>query len=145
MHYKITVPYNETNVIAPMGGMFWGRCEAFKLFLSKEFKFEDFPPEPLSKSDGLLTHILERVISILIQQSGYYIQRVCPDFYAQIYLNELYDRCRLNDLSTPAVEIYTFKNSFLENIFSLKNRYAPNTKHKVCTILGFKISKKVKK
>ena len=143
-NYDITVPYNKEDIICPMGGMFWGRCEAFKLFLSKEYKFEDFPKEPLEASDGLLTHILERVISILIQQNGFYVQRMCPDFYAQIYLSELYKKCKFYHLLMCNSGKTKFYNSFLEKVFSLKNRYTLDKKYKVLTLLGIKITKKIK-
>ena len=54
----------------PAGGMFWARPEALKQLLSKEYKYDDFPGEPLP-NDGSQLHALERMLGLLVEKNGY--------------------------------------------------------------------------
>ena len=74
-------------VMAPYGGMFWCRTKALKTLSSYDWKVTDFPREPLSKTDGLLTHSIERSYCICAQYDGFYSAYVAPDFYGSCYLN----------------------------------------------------------
>ncbi len=91
--YGITADL-DPNLYPPFGGMFWFRCAAFKTLLSRDWKFEDFPKEPIPATDGLLTHVIERIYPMLAQRDGYYTAFVLPDQLAPYYLNTLYYRYR---------------------------------------------------
>jgi len=54
----------------PVGGMFWAKPSALKQLLEKEYKYEDFPAEPLP-NDGSELHALERCIGLLAERNGY--------------------------------------------------------------------------
>ncbi|WP_024597642.1 MULTISPECIES: rhamnan synthesis F family protein [unclassified Pseudoalteromonas] len=54
----------------PAGGMFWARPEALKQLLNKEYKYDDFPGEPLP-NDGSQLHALERMLGLLVEKNGY--------------------------------------------------------------------------
>ncbi|WP_025564760.1 rhamnan synthesis F family protein [Psychromonas sp. SP041] len=54
----------------PVGGMFWAKPNALKQLLEKEYKYEDFPAEPLP-NDGSELHALERTIGLLAERNGY--------------------------------------------------------------------------
>lgn len=54
----------------PVGGMFWAKPAALKQLLNKEYKYEDFPAEPLP-NDGSELHALERCIGLLAERNGY--------------------------------------------------------------------------
>jgi len=54
----------------PVGGMFWAKPSALKQLLDKEYKYEDFPAEPLP-NDGSELHALERCIGLLAERNGY--------------------------------------------------------------------------
>ena len=90
---KLEIPLDK-NIMGPFGNMFWCRTGALKTLLSYPWVFEDFPKEPLTQSDGLLTHVIERITSMLAQYDGYYTAWVAPDFYAEAYLNNFYYRYR---------------------------------------------------
>ncbi|MDD4556255.1 MAG: rhamnan synthesis F family protein [Alphaproteobacteria bacterium] len=90
---KIDVNLDEV-CLSAFGGMFWFRKEAFKTMLSYNWSFEDFPEEPLSAADGLLTHSIERFIPYLVQYDGYYPAWVMVDKYASMYVENLYFRLR---------------------------------------------------
>ena len=54
----------------PAGGMFWARPKALAQLLKRDWKYEDFPEEPLP-NDGSMLHGLERVIGKLAESNGY--------------------------------------------------------------------------
>lgn len=126
--------------LIPIGGMFWGKTKAFKTLMSRNWQYKDFKPEPLRQSDGELTHVIERIHSILVQKDGYLTGWVAPDYYASIYLNDLYYAKK--QINIPVHYVYHQKNTFIENIFSVRN--APYKKHKIVTVLGIKMKFKMK-
>ena len=86
----ITVPIcKEKEPIAPLGTMFWFRPQAMKLLFDKDWKYEDFPPEP-NKTDGTLLHACERIYSYTVQQEGYYPAWIFSDKGARIEITNLY-------------------------------------------------------
>lgn len=80
----------DKDVMGPWGNMFWCRTSALKTLTSYAWSFDDFPKEPLHKSDGLLTHSIERLISTLVQKSGYYTAFISPIPLAQNIISNIY-------------------------------------------------------
>ena len=101
----------DPHVVFPIGGMYWFRTEALKKLFAYQWKFEDFPEEPLPQSDGLLTHVLERVIGIFAQQEGYYTTWVLSDKYAENYLNNFY--CKYRNSKSENFQLQEFHNKTL--------------------------------
>jgi hypothetical protein len=56
----------------PVGTMFWARTEALKPLLTKGFRWEDFPEEPLPY-DGTVLHALERLLPFVAKKTGYHV------------------------------------------------------------------------
>jgi FMN phosphatase YigB (HAD superfamily) len=54
----------------PVGGMFWARPKAIAPLLDNDYKYEDFPEEPLP-NDGSWLHALERTLGLLAEKQGY--------------------------------------------------------------------------
>jgi len=54
----------------PVGGMFWARPKAIAPLLHKNYKYEEFPEEPLP-NDGSWLHALERTLGLLAEKQGY--------------------------------------------------------------------------
>ena len=54
----------------PAGGMFWARPQALKGIVGKDWKYEDFPEEPLP-NDGSKLHALERILGAQAESLGY--------------------------------------------------------------------------
>lgn len=54
----------------PVGAMFWARTEALKPLLEKNFRWEDYPEEPLPY-DGTVLHALERLLPFVAEKMGY--------------------------------------------------------------------------
>lgn len=75
--------------VAPLGTFFWFRSAAFRTILAKEWKYSDFPEEPIAK-DGTLLHALERLFPFTVQHDGYYCSWVMNDDYARVELTNLH-------------------------------------------------------
>ena len=81
---KINVPF-DTKPDFPLGGMFWVRKNALNSLFRKDWTYSDFPAEPL-KTDGEINHILERVVPVIAQDSGYASISVTNPRYAAEFL-----------------------------------------------------------
>lgn len=64
-----------------LGTVFWCRVAALKKLFIKEWKYEDFPEEPLD-ADGTISHSIERILAYVAQDAGYYTGNVMTDTYA---------------------------------------------------------------
>ena len=82
---KLSCPMDDT-VVAPFGTCFWAKSKALKALYRKEWKIEDFPDEPMP-TDSTISHAIERIIPIAVQDEGYYSAWCSPDFYASLYMN----------------------------------------------------------
>lgn len=71
-----------------MSTSFWCRTEALMPLLKKEFKFEDFPEEPMDL-DGTFSHALERILIYVAQEAGYYSAVVCNQQYGSLDLTNM--------------------------------------------------------
>lgn len=61
---------------------FWARTSAVKKIFEKEWKYEDFPDEPLA-DDGTISHAIERVWGFLVQDAGYDLVTLINEDYAK--------------------------------------------------------------
>ena len=57
--------------IAPLGSVFWARPAALKKIFDHDWKYEEFPKEPIA-DDGTVLHAVERIYSFCAQDAGYY-------------------------------------------------------------------------
>lgn len=97
--------------IAPLGSMFWVRTSALKGLFAHDWKYEEFPEEPID-TDATVLHALERLYPFCVQSEGYYPGWLMADSYARIemtnwkYINDkliqaLFDKtgvCNFNEL-----------------------------------------------
>jgi FMN phosphatase YigB (HAD superfamily) len=90
----------------PVGGMFWARTKALKPILDKDWRYEDFPPEPLP-TDGSSLHTLERILPSIAQSQGY------EKFFYNPSTGQFTDD-----------ESYIFRPYFVGNLQRLKNTAA---------------------
>lgn len=127
---------NEINLppylVCAMGGMFWAKTAAFKTLLSHDWQYSDFPQEPLTKTNGLFPHALERMFGILAQHDGYYTTYAGPIWLAESYASDLH-MFKRNVRSAICSEFRDFHDHELINDFNLCVR-------KSCAPDGYKIS-----
>lgn len=67
--------------VAPLGTMFWFRPKALKKLFEIDWKYEDFPEEPI-KEDGTLLHAIERIYPFVVQDAGFYPAIIMNSQYA---------------------------------------------------------------
>lgn len=86
---NITVPLNrDKTVIAPYGSVYWFRPISFKKLYDFNWKYSDFPEEPLD-NDGTISHAIERIRPLVVQAEGYYPALLMSDIYAGIECTNL--------------------------------------------------------
>lgn len=134
---NLSVPF-DNNPVAPFGAMFWVRGDALSPLFRHEWIYSDFPEEPLPP-DGTISHVIERIYPYVVQEAGYLSGWIMPDDFGSIYIdNLLIDNIVLKNPCYQDMK----NNSFIEQIFSIKNTF--DKKYKVITILGIKFKFKIK-
>lgn len=84
---SLSCPMDDTPV-APFGAYFWARKEGIRAMFRYDWKYEDFPDEPLP-IDSTISHGIERIYPLAAQEEGYYTAWCSPDSYASLYMNNL--------------------------------------------------------
>lgn len=94
----INVPISDKyEPISALGSMFWFRPKALKKLLDVDWKYSDFPEEPVA-DDGTILHAIERLHGYAAQSEGYYSGYLFSDKCASIELTNLeYDIRTLNE------------------------------------------------
>lgn len=70
------------------GTCFWAKTDAIKKLIDYEWKYQDFPNEPLP-SDGTISHAVERILAYVAQDAGFLTGWVMTDEYANDYIVKL--------------------------------------------------------
>lgn len=78
-----------------LGTAFWAKTDALRPLLAKEWKYEDFDPEPLA-NDGTISHAIERCFAYVAQSQGYNSGIVMNDKYAGQYINQMQDELSMS-------------------------------------------------
>ena len=86
----INVPVEDgIDPIFPAGGMFWFRTKALKKISDYEWKYDDFPDEPMPV-DGTLGHTFERIYCFAAQSEGYYSGWVMTEDYSSAEITSVW-------------------------------------------------------
>ena len=87
VHANIDPDYEPITI----GTVFWCRPKALKKLFDYNWKYEDFPDEPMPV-DGTISHALERIIGYVAQDAGYDVGTVVSASYAlEDYINLRYN------------------------------------------------------
>ena len=76
-----------------VGSAFWARVDAIRKIYDKDWKYEDFPEEPMP-NDGTISHAIERSFEYIAKASGYRCATVMTDRYASWLLETSQKYCR---------------------------------------------------
>lgn len=80
--FGISVPLDRSlPPVAPFGSIFWFRPQALRKLFEHEWKYDDFPEEPM-KSDGEISHAIERGHAYFAQAEGFFPMMIMNDEYA---------------------------------------------------------------
>lgn len=77
----LSAQIEQNKSVFMMGTVFWARTVALKKLLEIEWKYEDFPEEPLP-IDGTFSHAVERIIGYVAQDAGYNSGTIMTKEYA---------------------------------------------------------------
>ena len=83
---KASIEYSYPPIA--IGTAFWCRTKALNTLLEKNWKYEDFPAEPMP-DDGTVNHALERIFPYVAQDAGYYSGVVINEHYAAVEIENL--------------------------------------------------------
>jgi rhamnosyltransferase len=64
---------------------FWCKSDALRKLLSYDWKYDDFPEEPMA-NDGTISHSIERSLAFVAQDAGFKTGTVMTDQYASFML-----------------------------------------------------------
>lgn len=78
---KLNCNLDEDKSPLAFGTVFWARTVALNKLLMKEWKYEDFPEEPMP-IDDTISHAIERILGFVAQDSGYKTATIMSDSYA---------------------------------------------------------------
>lgn len=67
----VKAPFDPDKHPVALGTAFWCKREAMAALFEREFRYEDFPDEPMP-IDGTVCHALERILGYVAQHEGYY-------------------------------------------------------------------------
>ena len=87
---SLTVPFDR-NLMAPFGTMFWARTDALSDLFGYNWKYGDFPEEPMPP-DHTLSHAIERIFCLCAQNRGYFPKWAMPEEFAELYVSNLSGR-----------------------------------------------------
>lgn len=71
-----------------LGSVFWCRKEALRKLFDYDWKYEDFPEEPML-SGGTISHAIERIIGYVAQDAGFSVGTVMSTTYASEFFSFL--------------------------------------------------------
>lgn len=118
--------------IAPLGSVFWARPKALKKIFDHDWKYEEFPKEPIA-DDGTILHAVERIYSFAAQDAGFYPGWVFSELGAAMEITNL------NQMLRSVNEEIFFKGQaagkhedvllYLDKRFSMLDRISQNTNY----------------
>mgnify|MGYP002510347790 CR=1 FL=1 len=81
----IDIPISRESQPFAFSTTFWCRAEALKPLFNRNYKYEDFPEEPLPAT-GTISHAIERSFPYIAQAAGFFSGTVESAFYAELEL-----------------------------------------------------------
>jgi lipopolysaccharide biosynthesis protein len=109
----ITVPFDDSTPIAPYGTMFIARPQALRRIANAGYQYTDFPDGP-DWHDGMLAHVLERLMGYAALTDGYHIRQTLTINFAQIYYTFLEYKLQAVSAYLPGYPI--------DQLWALQNR-----------------------
>lgn len=126
----------DNQPVAAYGTVFWFRSKAFKTLLTYDWKYSDFPKEPIGRPDGTILHALERLYPLLAQHDGYLSGWIMPSDFASVYMGNLY--YMLRNLNLRLFSRYGYER-FQNIVNMLDNEWKVSKKFKFIDVLGKEI------
>ena len=91
----LTAPISEDKYpVASYGSVFWFRCAALKRLFEREWRYEEFPEEPVGEDMSLL-HAIERIYPYVCQSEGFIPAYLMSDRAAEYEILNLRESLRM--------------------------------------------------
>ncbi|WP_294488362.1 rhamnan synthesis F family protein [uncultured Mailhella sp.] len=135
----------DDNPVAPFGAYFWCRGTALAAMFRHDWKYEDFPDEPLPL-DSTISHGIERIYPLAVQDEGYYTVWCSPDVHASLYMNNI--TYMIREYNKRLYKIYEFNNwsgmiEALDRDIKNKFLYVENMKFNKIKYFKYKVLSKI--
>lgn len=121
---SLSIPFDDAPV-APFGTMFWVRGCAFEPLFRYNWRYSDFPKEPLP-TDHTILHAVERIYPMVVQEAGYYTAWCATIDYTSVYSdNHIYMLREYNRLFTSIFGGRSFRDQYrlLKRTIKSKKRF----------------------
>lgn len=82
----IDILLNKNTGPMAIGTVFWAKTSSLIQLLRYDWKYEDFPEEPLP-DDGCISHAIERSIEYIALYNNYYSKWICNNQYSEQLIN----------------------------------------------------------
>lgn len=69
--------------------VFWARTVALKKIFSRDWKYTDFPDEPM-RNDGEINHAIERILQYAVEDAGYETKILLSASFAGSFIEQLH-------------------------------------------------------
>lgn len=104
------------------GTVFWAKTQALTKLYLKDWKYEDFPPEPM-KNNGEINHAVERILQYVVEAAGYETKIALSSSFAASFIEKLHDE--LSDLweqldLTVGIRCYQELDCYQDRIAKIK-------------------------
>lgn len=70
--------------------VFWARPDALKKLFSRDWKYTDFPKEPM-RNDGEINHAIERIMQYAVEDAGYETKILLSTSFAASFIRQLHN------------------------------------------------------
>ncbi|MDE7312828.1 MAG: glycosyltransferase [Eubacterium sp.] len=87
----LTCNISRTKPPFTIGTVFWCRYDAMKKLFQYDWRYDDFPEEPMA-SDGTISHAIERILGYVAQDAGYDTGTVFTCDYARYLISFVQNR-----------------------------------------------------
>lgn len=67
---------------------FWAKSKALLKLFSKNWKYTDFPDEPM-RNDGEINHAIERILEYVVKDAGFEVKIALSTSYAAFFISQL--------------------------------------------------------
>lgn len=82
----VDILIDKNNEPMAIGTVFWAKTSSLIQLLRYDWRYEDFPEEPLP-NDGCISHAIERSIEYIALYNNYYSKWVCNNQYSEQLMN----------------------------------------------------------
>lgn len=73
--------------------VFWAKSKVLEKLFSKDWKYSDFPEEPM-RNDGEINHAIERILEYVVKDAGYEIKIALSASFAGDFIEQLHEEMK---------------------------------------------------